>query len=49
MPSPEYQRGPSPEKPLNAPGKRPTVAPALIVLGILGLVAVVFLVMFMLG
>lgn len=49
MASPEYERGPSPEQPLNAPGKRPTVGPALTVLGILALVALVFLIIFVLG
>jgi len=49
MPSPEYERGPSPNQPLNAPQRRPTVGPAVAVLALLALVAVVFLVMFALN
>jgi hypothetical protein len=48
MPSPEYERGPRPDKPLNA-DRRPNVTPALFVLLLLAVIAVIFLAMFALG
>ena len=49
MGSPEYEHGPSPNRPLNAPGDRPTLRPVLMVIAILAVVGVVFLLLFVAG
>ncbi len=46
MADPYDEHGPTPNRPLNAPGKRPTLGPLLIAVGLLVLLAIVFLILF---